>query len=394
MSNHPAQERVARNDRLIIEAAASVLAEEGWSGLALSRVARRAGLSVTPVRDRYPDQIALAAAAWEQVLAPTWASGMSALIDAADAADPQDLERALEPFVAPAPELRASGELFMVGAHDAQVRALVTDLALAPLERSLNPALAGGPERAAIRGYVVMLALGFLLESWRSHAPEVDFTVPLGDLASALRNPAAPQPLPPERATHLDEGPRIDTGDPLWDAVLRATLRQIGTYGYEAATTEAIVSEAGCSESVLFRRYATKAEAFLDATRRMTAEATQLNVEYQQRMMEKHSPGIAEAIMMREFMRPGREVERGIGLEQFRLAWHDEQLASDIEAEQAAVVTGYLESVAHLPVGEALARLRIEFAMGMGTVMLAQLIPESWQLPYDVVTVPLIDGRT
>ena len=394
MSNHPAQERVARNDRLIVEAAASVLAEEGWAGLTLSRVARRAGLSVSPVRDRYPDRLSLATAAWDQVLGPTWADSMSAVIDAADAADPQDLHRALEPFLTPTAQQRGAGEVLLVAAHDDQVRALVADRALAPLERSLSPALAGGPERAAIRGYVVMLALGFLLESWRSHAPEIDFTVPLHDLASALRNPASPQPLPPERAAHLDEGPRIDTGDPLWDAVLRATLRQIGTYGYEAATTEAIVSEAGCSESVLFRRYATKAEAFLDATRRMTGEATQLNVEYQQRMTEKHSPGIAEAIMMREFMRPGREVERGIGLEQYRLAWHDEQLASDIEAEQAAVVSGYLESMEHVPAGEALARLRIEFAMGMGTVMLAQLIPQSWQLPYDIVTVPLIDGRT
>ena len=392
MSETPGAYRHARNDRLIVEAAASVLAEEGWSGLALSRVARRAGLSVSPVRDRYPDRLALAAAAWEQVLAPNWSDSMSAVVDAADAADPHDLHRALQPFLTPSAQHRGAGEVLMVAARDDQVRALVADRALAPLERSLNPALAGGPERAAIRGYVVMLALGLLLESWRTHAPDVDFTVPLHALASALRNPAVPQPLPPERAAHLDEGPRIDTGDPLWDAVLRATLRQIGIYGYEAATTEAIVSEAGCSESVLFRRYATKAEAFLDATRRMTAEATQLNVEYQQRMTEKHSPGIAEAIMMREFMRPGREIERGIGLEQFRLAWHDERLARDIEAEQATVVAGYLESVTHLPVGEALARLRIEFAMGMGTVMLAQLIPASWQLPYDVVTVPLIDG--
>ena len=60
---------------------------------------------------------------------------------------------------------------------------------------------------------------------------------------------------------------------------------------------------------------------------------------------------------MREFMRPGREVERGIGLEQFRLAWHDERMRIATEAEQVPIVAGYLESLTHLPAGEALARL-------------------------------------
>ena len=392
MSELPGVERLARNDRLVVEASAAVLAEDGWSGLALSRVARRAGLSVSPVRDRYPHRLALAAAAWEQVHGPVWGDSVSAVIDAADAADARNLGAALQPFLKPSAELRASGELLMVAAHDEQVRALVTDLALAPLTRCLSPTLAGSPERAAIRGYVVMLALGLLLESWRSHAPHVDLTIPLEDLASVFRTPGVPRSLPAERAAHLDEPPIIDTGDALWDAVLHATLRQIGTYGYEAATVEAIVSEAGCSESVLFRRYATKSDAFLDATRRMVGAATELNVDYQSRMAESYSPGLAEAIMMREFMRPGREVERGIGLEQFRLAWHDERLADDIEAEQGPIVTAFLESLAHLSEGEALARLHLEFAMGMGTVWLAALLPESWELPYDVVTVPLIDG--
>ena len=392
MSELPGVERLARNDRLIVEASAAVLAEDGWSGLALSRVARRAGLSVSPVRDRYPNRLALAAAAWEQVHGPVWGDSVSAVIDAADAADARNLGAALQPFLKPSAELRASGELLMVAAHDEQVRALVTDLALAPLTRSLNPSLAGSPERAAIRGYVVMLALGLLLESWRSHAPHVDLTIPLEGLASVFRTPGVPRSLPAERAAHLDEPPIIDTGDSLWDAVLHATLRQIGTYGYEAATVEAIVSEAGCSESVLFRRYATKSDAFLDATRRMVGAATELNVAFQQRMAEEHSPGLSEAIMMREFMRPGREVERGIGLEQFRLAWHDERMRIATEAEQAPIVAGYLESLTHLPAGEALARLHLEFAMGMGTVWLAALLPESWELPYDVVTVPLIDG--
>ena len=88
----------------------------------------------------------------------------------------------------------------------------------------------------------------------------------------------------------------------------------------------------------------------------------------------------------------GREIERVIGLEQYRLTRHHEQLRADVEAEQAAVQSAYLESLAHLPQAEARARLHLELAMGMGTVLLSQLVVNSWQLPYDVITVPLIDG--
>lgn len=382
--------RLERNDQLIVEATASLLSEEGWAALTLAGVAHRAGLSARPVKDRYPDRLTLAAQAWERLISPGWSESMAAVIATATSGDAQALKSALAPFADPGPVHGAAVELLLVAAHDEDVRAVVTPAALRPIEEALDPA--NGPAVAAARGYAVMMALGLLLESWRNTAAGLDLTAPLAHLAPVLSIPGEPVPLPLERATHLDEGPVIETGDPLWDAVLVATLRQVGTRGYEAATVEAIVAEAGCSQSVLFRRYATKSDAFFDATRRMAGGAMALNVAYQQKVATEHSPGVAEAVMMREFMRPGREIERVIGLEQYRLTRHHEQLRADVEAEQAAVQSAYLESLAHLPQAEARARLHLELAMGMGTVLLSQLVVNSWQLPYDVITVPLIDG--
>lgn len=381
---------LARNDALIVDAAAALLSDEGWSALTLAGVAQRAGLSVRPVRDRYSDRIQLAHAAWDRVIAPSWSRSMERVLDCATAGDVPALASALAPFLHPDPAHRAAGELLLIAAHDDDVRAVVAAAALRPLEEALDPAQSR--TRAAARSYAVMLALGLMLESWRSTAEGVDITTPLTRLAAVLHEPGEPVSLPPDRATHLDEGPVIDTGDSMWDAVLVATLRQVGTRGYEAATVEAIVSEAGCSQSVLFRRYATKSDAFFDATRRMVGAAMELNVAYQQRVATEHSPGIAEAVMMREFMRAGREVERIISLEQYRLAWHDEQLRAAVAAEQAPVQAAYLASLSHISEDEAQARLHLELAIGMGTVLLSQLVPASWHLPYDAITVPLIDG--
>ena len=379
-----------RNDATILQATLDLLAEEGWVGLSHTRVARRAHLSVRPVRDRYADRSDLAAAVWEHLIAPRWTASMAAVLAAADAGDDAMLLAALDPFARPASTHRAGGELLMVAAHDDDVRAIVADEAIAPLARALDGS-ATGRTRAAVHGYAAMLALGLLLESWREGAAEIDLSGIVHRVAAAFREPTRARRLPSAAAPHLDQGAVIDTGEPLWDSVLRATLRQVGTRGYESATVESIVAEAGCSQTVLFHRYPTKGDAFLDATRRMFGAATALNVDYQQRMAHTHSPGLAEAIMLREYMRPGREVERVIGLEQYRLAWHDPAMRAALQAEQRPMHEAILRDHSHLPLGEARTLLHAELAMGMGPVLLAQLIPEAGALPYDVVTVPLID---
>ena len=344
-----------------------------------------------PVRDRYADRTALASDAWERVIAPVWSSSMSAVIHSADSGDATGLAAALAPFTHPDTVHRAAGELLMVAAHDADLRGVLHEHALTPLAQVLSTRTPTEAQRAGIRGYVVICALGLLMESWRSTARDVDLTGPLESLARALRSPVSPTPLPDERAEHLDEGAVIDTGDALWDAVLRSTLRQVGTNGYEAATVEAIVAEAGCSQTVLFRHYPTKAEAFFDATRRMVGPATELNLAFQQRMAAEHSPGIAEALMLQEFMRPERSVERVIGIEQYRLAWHNPHLRAGLEAEQRVAQDRYLASLGDVPAQEAQARLHMEFALGMGPVLLGQLLPDSRSIPFDVVSVPFLE---
>lgn len=59
------------------------------------------------------------------------------------------------------------------------------------------------------------------------------------------------------------------TGDPAWDAILTATLDCVGELSYEAATIDAIDAAGGYTHTVIFTRYRTKQDLFIDATDRI-----------------------------------------------------------------------------------------------------------------------------
>ena len=258
-----------------------------------------------------------------------------------------------------------------------------TDSALTPARGTLSRT------DAARHAYLLILALGLLLEGRRPGVADLDLTPVLRDTAAALSHPTAPARLPTASATHLDAGAVFATGDPAWDRLLQASLDEIGARGYDAATVDVIARASGSSQGLLFGRYATKRDLFLDATRRMLGEATELNVAFQLRIGESHSLGIAEAVMLREWMDPRRFALRTIGLEQYRVGWHDPEMQAAMDAEQAPVIEPLLAMWSADGPALGLARVHLARAGGMGPLLLADLHPESYRLPYDVVTVPL-----
>jgi len=96
----------------------------------------------------------------------------------------------------------------------------------------------------------------------------------------------------------------------------------------------------------------------------MVGRNTKANLEFQAQVAQLSSAGMSEAVIMREFMRPGRERLRLINLEQYRVSWHDERF----QRMMNQVLEHFMDAFA------------------------AQLLPETWSLPYDVVTIPLLDS--
>ncbi len=378
--------RAVRNDRAILTAAQRLAADEGWTGLLFPRIAADAGLSIRPLHERYPSREALAADLWTRQLAAD-------IIDllgraAATPTGRADMTDLLTACTAPTEAQRAASELLMVVPFSPMVAASVDTTLGEHLTTWLTPR-GNSPSRAiaAQRAYLIALTLGMHILARRYPQRAVTLTDFTSTLAGALAAGDKPQRVPADRADHLDGPVAFGTDDPIAERLLTATLDAVAEVGYDQATVDEISRRAGFTKGALFRRYSTKRDLFLDATRRMSASTMEANLAFEHRIESATTPGIASAVAIREFMRPGRERARAVFLEQTRLAIHDPQVRAVIDAELSEVLAA--EAQAHSSAG--LVHIHTAQALALGIVQLQVLHPSTWELPFDVVTVPLLD---
>lgn len=301
---------------------------------------------------------------------------------------PEWLARALESFLRPDPVLRAATEILVMSQFDEGLSAAIDTTLGASVSQWCSPSRRDATD-AARCAYLVSTAFGLLLARTRAGVAELSLLGEAELLFAALKSDATPSSLPQETAEHLGRFLDFDTGDPALDALLRATLEEVGRTGFDAATTAGIGRASGYSEGLLFARYPSKVEVFVDATRRQHAQNWRLNEAFQRGVIAAHGEGIAEAVVIREFQRPHLSLARAIHLEQVRLALHDERLRQVQWGELDALVA---ESTANDPTwhpAASPAHLHLSVAIGLGVACLPMLVPDAWQLPYDVVTIPL-----
>ena len=389
--------RAARYDTAILDAAVIIADQEGWRSMTFSHVAEAAGVSRQAVLSRHASRSALAASVWSDRLATTVDRALEVVVAACprpgNPVDSDDLTNALSAFTAPGEPMRAAAELLLVARYDPRVNAAVHETLGPALERWIVPNRGAVTRvQAARRGFLIALALGLLLEARREQGGRVELAGALDRVGAALEQPAAPARLPLARATHLDEPADFDVGDQTWATVLQATLDEVGTHGYEAATMNDIARASGHTQGAIFSRYATKLELFLDATARMLTNAGRKGAEYQAGIAANRSVGIADAAMIREIMRPGRASVRTITLEQCRLSWHDPNMLAVFETALSDPAILAQAAYPGSTPDQARGWLHVEFGRGLGSAVLADLHPQAWDLPYDVVLVPLNDG--
>ncbi len=386
----------ARKTEQILDAALAQADVEGWPGLAVLPVARRAGLAPGTVTARFGQRTGLAVALWRQRLASSVDAAVIALLEACPsrgaAPDAEQLLAALSVFARPNETMRAAAELLIVARHQPPVAAAVGESLGAVLTEALTPRRGHlSRAQAGRHGYLVLLALGLLIES-RGHPGEFfDLSHEVDLLAGALAASPHLAGLPAETAAHLDEPAVFNTGEEAWDALLQAMLDEVATHGYDGATVERVAAACGYSQGLIFRRYPTKRDMFLDVTNRMYANATELNEAYVRGLTETHSPGIAEAAHMREHMLPGRQPLYTANLEQVRLSWRDGEMRAVMEAGIQDTISRLAEEDTTRTPEQLETWIHIQIALGYGVSLLAGLYEPAWQLPYHVVTIPLID---
>jgi len=392
------QARSIRNDNLILDAGLQILSEQGWSDLTFPQVSRRAGLSLRPVRDRFAERGELAAAIWAERIYPLLHQDLLALREACDvvikagAQEADSLIAAMAPFIRPEPRMRAALELMVVSGFDPIVRGALDSSILPALRKWVTPGVDGLTRGdAARRAFTASYALGIAacVLQLGSHSVVLDGEIKL--LTSALATEREPLIQPSTPADHLDGVVDFGTGEPDLDNLLQVTLDQVGIRGYDGATTTSIARASNHTEGFLFSRYPTKLDLFFDATQRLIGRNTAANNAYQQQIAERYSPGMAEAVFMREFMRPGRERLRLIALEQFRVSWADERFRGMMNQAFEPFLEAVQASMSDAGAQAGKARAYIELVRGTGPIFVSLLLPETWELPYDVVTIPLLD---
>jgi hypothetical protein len=295
---------------------------------------------------------------------------------------------AYERFLRPDAALRAATEFLVVSQFHEGLARLVRSSVGDTVSQWCSPSAVDAP-LAARRAYLIAVALGLLLARTRRSVAQMEIGGEAALQLQALSAVREPVTLPDTRAKHLEEFLDFTTGEPALDDLLRATLEEVGRVGYEAATTAAIGRASGHSEGLLFARYPSKVEAFMDATKRQHAVGWRRNEEFIQSLTASHGPGIAEAVMIREMQRPELRHGRAISLEQVRLALHDERLREVQWGELDTLVDETLSKDPQWYTANSEAHLHMSVAIGIGVTALPLLAPDAWVLPYDVVTVPL-----
>ena len=392
MSKRPRQARSLANDDRILEAALLLLDREGWEACSVARIAEDAGLSRPPILNRYVNRTGVVEAVWRERLLQPIRDALMACVDAVSRRDGAALQDALAACQDPDPFLRAAIEVILVSRYEDRlgpcvIQTLDLDSWVTPRTGQLTPA------DAARNAFVLSLALGMLVEARRIGAwDQIDTTDDVRLIATALETDIESKPLPARRAEHLLQPPVFNVDNAPLAAVLEATLTEVGEHGFEGATLQRIARESGYSTGVVFQHYEGKRELFLDATMRMLTNALRENLTYLSGIAEEHGPGIADATMMREFLRPDLRNVRTITLEQYRMAWHDPIMEGPFQDAQREFVEGTLASDPTMSRTQAESRAFIGLSRGAGIGVLADLTPDAWKLPFDVVTRPLVEG--
>lgn len=385
-----------RNDATLDAAILTVIADKGWDELSVNKVAKAASLTTGAVYARHDDKSALGIHSWERLLRDPFTEAIDAVISAGLAASGPAAEdpdatlpafaSAMEVFIHPSPEIRAALELVMGSQFDPEQRTAIFEPATTWLREQCQPS-GGDPARAAQATAAVIWSLGLVLVSNRPWADTMDPAPAIARIHGALAHPVAPTPLPTTSAAYLREPP-FDTGDPRVDTILMRTMESVGTTGYQRTHIVTATDAAQVSESFAFTRYPTKLDLFLAVIKTGYAKAYDDIRAFRESVAADQGIGIAEAVTWREYLSPDVADRRIVSIETDRLTAYNTRMRETTVAAEQALLNDILTDVPKAQRRAITGHLHFDFASGHGLPLIGVLLPDSWQLPFDVVTVP------
>ena len=332
-----------RNDELLLDAAAEEILAVGVDRLAMSAVARRAGLTTGALYSRYENVGELAAAVWTaRVRDPHHELldiAIRGLVDR-DRSAPLDrlgaeLQRASATtllaieFLATARRVDELEEVVLV-----DVQSWLDDWHAAPRARDQR--------RRAQVIYTLAVIWGVALHEIASPRA-LDWS----PITKGLRlSYARPVVIPTEPNASNQFGPVVaNTGNEGQNALIGSVAAIVSRVGLERASATRIARRAGLSAGSIYARYRTKAELLRHAVDVLLAARLADDLAFNEFIFTAADPGSATAGVVGGYLSAPRREWRRFRIEAQLAARHQPELASTLDRIQESAIRDYVDAL-------------------------------------------------
>jgi AcrR family transcriptional regulator len=375
---------MSANDRAIREAAVRLLAERGWRSVTTTEAGLQAGLTHGAVYERFRNKEQLALTVWDEELESTLVESLRELWSAA-AGDFSTFERSLAGFWNPSTALIAAVELLLAAEFDPALGPGVRE----PIARLLAGRIDDtSPETSVVDMTLAVVALGLVMTSNRPWVPKTDAAFPAAWLAAGIHGITLDIPGADVVPIYLLD-PTIDSGDERIDRVMESTVAVVGERGYDNAYLRDIAIRAGMSTRAVTRTFQHKIDLMAATLRWQHRRGLAGLHDYLQRAGKEIGPGQAEASAWRWYLAPELAHARTMLIEANRLQTTERSCWDAMVPAEQDAIEGFADQHPKPDHASALSASHLEFAMGMGLLAVARLVPQAHALPFQVITVPM-----
>jgi AcrR family transcriptional regulator len=376
------------NDARIREQAAFQLANDGLEGLTLGNVARNLGMSHTAMTKRYDDLDDLLCDLWMHVAVAQldaivgWVNSQVAHINEPNNSSKIDVNKAL---FRKTKEKLVLLELLALSPTRSKLRVAVQNT----FNERLGELIQGDQPVATQTAFLFAVVIGVHAELRTASASQEQIILVLTEVLQAMAKPAEVADLPKVDASHMRRYD-FNTGDARRDRILKSCLENVGQRGLVDTTTKAIARDANVSEGLIFSMFGSKTDIFFEATSLQSELGFKANLDFVMSLNEKYGTGIANAILIREWLSPDLQDFRASLLEETRITWHDVDLWRRIyKVKQDLVSDDRVASTKPTMSPFEQAVQTITLAVPIGIYILGEVLPTAVNLPFSVVTVPV-----
>lgn len=374
-----------KNDKIVLNAAVQVLANQGYENFNFNSVSKEAGLSYTVLRKRYENIEALVADVWSHCALESLVSPIDKVARGyvfATSETRQIRTKALKAILKSQPELNASLEIILIAATKPEIRKIISK----SFKSYFDLVCAISQESAARYSFVISMILGVLANNRFMRVATKEVIELMDYTATKLEEAGIQENLPEVDAsvfTHF----HFDAEKDIHIAILQAGLSEIAENGFADTTTIKIARRAGVSEGKVFSHFESKLSIFLEGLKKQAEIAVPLNIETMRNWHDQYGVVIANALFIREYLRPSKELffQRALQLEATRLSWHRPEIEKRRQSDMRLLQENLVMSEDSDSEKEKAERM-LTAAIPTGLMIVATINTEAWTYPHTVAT--------